>query len=511
MSEESFEVVVVGAGPVGLTTALLLRKRGVKVAVVEKSTGPVTESRAIWVHPRTLEIWQSIGMSELALAEGKLVAAIEMHVRGIRKAALPYDGTGYSNFPHGLMLEQSRTQTLLAGLAEDAGIPIAWGSEVLNIENRIDHCEIQIDSPKGKHIVQAAFVVGADGGSSIVRHVAKIDLEGGTYDSSFFVADVIAETELDSNRSHLNFSGASTVAVLPLPGANRFRLVGNIIDQSGESREAGYGRPLSLDEVKKLVNANDLPMKILEKGWTTTYRSHHRVAESFRAGRLLLAGDASHLHSPAGGLGMNTGIADAENLAWRLADRVGGTNDNTLDQYSTERRAAAEYVIRTSDRLFELQASTKKFFVMMRTTRLPLVVRWISRTTLGKRIAFFALSGTRVRYPAPNSPRKKLGRMRAGALLPHTDNPELNAMLGAARGRHVIVALGESLKGAPQWESTGGSIHIVDLTSQHATSLTGLSSVAGYAWVRPDGFVQAISDDVDIILDLLHRSGIAIE
>lgn len=511
MPENIVDVVVVGAGPVGLTAALLLKKSGISVAVVEKSAGPVAQSRAIWVHSRTLEIWNRIGMSELALAEGKLVDAIEMHVGGTRKAVLPYNGGGLSEFPHGLMLEQSRTQTLLAGLASRAGIPILWDTEVVDIVTNRDGCEVSTTTSVDSGRILAKYVVGSDGGSSTVRHLANIDLEGGTYDASFFVADVVAETEMDACRAHLNFSGKSTVAVLPLPGNGRFRLVGNIIDQSGESREAGYGRSLSFVEVQKLVAANQLPMTVIETGWTTTYRSHFRVAQSFRAGRLLLAGDASHLHSPAGGLGMNTGVADAENLAWRLAGVLNGANDDSLDRYSLERRGAAQGVIRTSDRLFVLQASTRGFFVMMRTTRLPHVVRLISRTKIGQHIAFFALSGTRVRYPAPQSPRKTLGRLRAGALLPHTSDEELNAKLSANRGQYTVLTLGKSSGQSEIRESIGQFVNWVELTNEQSVSLTGRANRRGMVLVRPDGYVDVISVKLDAIRDQLQIAGVVSE
>jgi 2-polyprenyl-6-methoxyphenol hydroxylase-like FAD-dependent oxidoreductase len=305
----STSVLIVGAGPVGLTLALLLDKAGVAVTVVDRDSAPVTQSRAIWVHARTLEIWDTIGMTPLARAEGREVASIQMNTDGVSRAVLPYDGTGLSEHPHGLMLEQSRTQSLLLSLMASTSISFAWNTTLTQLTQSASGCRAVLEHDGGQHELDAAYVVGADGGTSTVRKLLGIEMQGGTYDSSFFLVDVIANTELDAHRSHLNFHGRSTVAVLPLPGDRHFRLIGNLLDQSGEPAEAGYGRTISDDEAIRLVAANGLPMQIESIGWSSTYRSHYRVASTFRSGRVALAGDASHLHSPAGGLGMNTGVA----------------------------------------------------------------------------------------------------------------------------------------------------------------------------------------------------------
>lgn len=497
--ELEHDVLVVGAGPVGLTIALLLQRRGIKVLVVEKSHQPVSESRAIWVHPRTLEIWKQIGMTREALKEGVLVSAIQMHVQGKKQATLPYDGATVSEFPHGLMLEQSRTQRLLLAIAERANIPIWWNCELTftaETANGQRSALIQAGKPLE---VETKFIVGADGGSSTVRHLAGVNLNGGTYDSAFFVADVEAVTELDHDQAHLNFAGKSTVAVLPLPGKNRFRLVGNLVDQQKESRDAGYGRALEADEIGELVKSNKLPMVISGIGWTTTYRSHYRVADTFRSGNVFLAGDAGHLHSPAGGLGMNTGVADAENLSWRLADVINGASRSSLDNYTQERRSAAKGVIQSSDRLFTLQADTRLPFVLMRNHRLPKLVRLITKFKLGQRIAFLALSGTQSRYEIRNSSKRAIGRVKLGRLLPFATDQEIHKLLSKSTGLHRIISIGNSAQAQVKIASADVPFESIRLSRDDSINIVGRLVEDLYLWVRPDSYVAWIGSDLELL------------
>ena len=495
----STSVVIVGAGPVGLTAALLLNNAGVAVTVVDRDSAPVTQSRAIWVHPRTLEIWDTIGMTALARAEGREVASIQMNVDGVERAVLPYDGTGLSAHAHGLMLEQSRTQALLLSHIAATSISFAWNTELTALDHDADGCRVTLATGGTVHELTADYVVGADGGSSTVRKMLDIEMQGGTYDSSFFLVDVIADTTLDPNRSHLNFHERSTVAVLPLPGDRHFRLIGNLLDQSGEPAEAGYGRTISDDEAIARVAANLLPMTIESIGWSSTYRSHYRVASTFRSGRVVLAGDASHLHSPAGGLGMNTGIADAANLAWKLAAVLEGAPDALLDSYDSERRAAAQGVIRTSDRLFVLQADGRRRFAFMRRVILPRVVARIARTRAGQSLAFRALSGTRVRYTAPrSSDQRTRGVLQAGLLVPLTGIAALDELVAARNGHHFLLRIGtvdtarsralESIAASRGWD-------IVDVSAADARRVTGSPKRGIIAWIRPDRYVGWLGTD----------------
>lgn len=503
MSAAQPSVLVVGAGPVGLTLALLLDKAGVPVTVIDRDSAPVTQSRAIWVHPRTLEIWDTIGMTPLARAEGREVASIQMSTDGAARAVLAYDGTGLSEHPHGLMLEQSRTQALLLSLVADTPISFAWSTTLTDLVQSDDGCRVTIESGGDERSLEVDFVVGADGGSSSVRKLLGIAMEGGTYDSSFFLADVVADTELDPDRAHLSFTGASTVAVLPLPGDRRFRLIGNMLDQSGEPEAAGYGRTVEPEEVGARIAANRLPMRVESIGWTSTYRSHYRVASRFRQGRVLLAGDASHLHSPAGGLGMNTGVADAANLAWKLAATLPGALDALLESYDGERRAAAHDVIRTSDRLFVLQADGRRRFAFLRRVLLPRIVSRITRTRLGQSLAFRALSGTQVRYAVPrSSDRRRRGMLQAGRRLGPTGIAAVDGAAALHGGRHLLLragALSAAESAALAELAVERGWELVEVTGSAASRVTGARRRGLVAWVRPDrhiGWLGASSRDL---------------
>lgn len=504
------QVLIVGAGPVGLTLALLLDRAGVDVLLVDRDSGPVTESRAIWIHSRTLEIWSTVGMTARAVSEGRTMSGIQMRTAGVPRATLPYDGTGTTAHPHALILEQARTQSLLISLLEGTRARLHWITSLESLTQDQDGCTATLTSGDGVSTeVRASLVIGADGGSSTVRKLLGVRLVGGTYDSSFFLADVMASTELNPSMSYLNFRDRSTVAVLPLPETGHFRLIGNLTDQSGTPEQAGYGRVLSDDEVNRLLAANALPLRVDSIGWTSTYRSHHRVAERFREGRILLAGDAGHLHSPAGGLGMNTGIADAANLAWKAAAVLSGAPDELLDTYDAERRAIAHDVVNTSDRIFVLQADTRWPFAFARRNILPAVASLITRTRRGRGLAFHVLGGTAVRYPQPRRRGKAgFGRVRAGALLPLTGLAAIDAHPAIRYGGHVLLVVGDSGAESPEIERIAGErgFPVVRITPHDGRALVGRSATPVIAWVRPDRYVGWAGHRIDDLSEALENA-----
>lgn len=508
MSQNSFDLIVVGAGPVGLTAALFAKSVGLNVLVIEKDLRPVEQSRAIWIHPRTMEIWDSIGMAELAIREGRQIDAIQIRVKGRAKAVLPYQGQGESKFPYGLMLEQSRTQGLLSDLARSRGIEIRWGTTLTQLQDSGGVVRVSVVNQDESHEqLESGHLIGADGGSSTVRKLLGIKLNGGTYDTSFFVVDAFGETELSPEMAHLSFSDVTTIAVLPLPSQGKFRIIGNIVNQENESKEAGYGRSLTLDEVRGFVTENNLPIKVEKIGWSSTYRSHHRVADTFRRGRVLLTGDAGHLHSPAGGLGMNTGVADAHSAVLHLADVLAGGPEGLLEEYSRERKSVAENVIKTSDRLFILQADTRAFFAFARNNMLPRVIKRISSFPFGKTVAFKVLSGTSVTYAIDSKHSlKRAGKIKLGVRLA-TNLLENGSQ--CAQNTHLILHYGKEAGLLSQMAGTIAEARgwqTSQISEADARNLK-LPSRDYLIWVRSDGHVAWIGTDASKLEKSLKSSG----
>lgn len=499
------DVLIVGAGPVGLTAAAILRQHDVDVVVIERDDGPISQSRATWIHPRTLELWASVGMTAQAKAEGVVVDAIDMRTAGRLRARLPYDGTGRTAHPHGVQLEQCRTQRLLLSAAQRLGAKVSWATELAELTQLDDAVHAVTTDGRTLH---AQFVVGADGGSSAVRKRLDIPLSGGTYDSAFFLADIVAATELSHDHAHLNFTGRTTVALLPLPGGGRFRAIGNIVDQSAEGGDGGYGRRPDTDEVIGRLRANELPVAVSEVGWSTTYRSHYRVADAYVRGRVAIAGDAAHLHSPAGGLGLNTGVADAANLAWKIASCLGGAPIDLLNSYEDERRAVAQQVVSTSDRLFNLQANPGAGYAFMRREVLPRIAARLVRTQMGRRLAFTQLSGVDVSYAKTGIALGggKLGNLRAGDRLPdHAVDGERSAHQLLRPATNTLITFGSDADGA-SWPAAACSVgrwSRIDVSSKSEFGQSAGGS--GAVWVRPDSHIGWAGRHPDELLEHAAR------
>lgn len=505
------DVLIVGAGPVGLTAACQLAACGTDVTVIDRDDGPISQSRAIWVHSRTMELWEPIGIAGEALDRGVLVDRIDIRVGSERKATVRYQGEGRTSFPSGLMLEQSTTQRLLLTRLDELGVPLRWDTELVELTQDSDGVTATLRHPGGTSSVRARWLLGCDGASSTVRRQLELTLDGGTYDSAFFLADVIGRTPLEPARAHLTFAGVRTVAWLPLPGSDRWRVIGNLTDVDG-AHEPGYGRALDRGEVEEFIKAVDIPIELKQVGWTTTYRSHHRLVPHYRDRRVFLAGDAAHLHSPAGGLGMNTGVADAVNLAWKLADVVSGhASDTLLDTYEQERRPVAEAVLGSSDRLFVLQADTRPLMASIRRNVLPIVARTMARTRAGKGLAFRMLSGAHVSYRgrgvATSLPRRRGRPTRGGDRLPWvvlTDgttshdlcSPHHHTLLVAARHTHID-DLTKSVRQLAQ--RLAPDAVVVTRTSEPSLvqALGGPGAGRTIAWIRPDRHLGWVGRDLN--------------
>ncbi|MGW0903102.1 FAD-dependent monooxygenase [Streptomyces sp. NPDC002853] len=334
-----YQVVVAGAGPVGLWLAGELRRAGITVAVIEPRSARDSRSRALTVHPRTLEILASRGVHQPFVSEGIPLPASHF---GALDSRLDFRRLP-SPFPHTLALPQERTEALLEAQALDWGAHIWRGHKVTGFTEHEDHISVHTATPHGPRTLRAAYLVGCDGARSTVRTAAGIENPGTPSTVFGWLGDVVLDAPPAPGYSY--FGPAGALMAVPMPGGIH-RLVG-ITPRDLTSTWPGE---LSLDELRENVTAmagTDFGLR--DPLWLSRYGNATRLARQYRKGRVFLAGDAAHQHFPAGGVGMNAGIQDAANLAWKLAATLNGwAPAGLLDTYHAERHPVGAELTATS-------------------------------------------------------------------------------------------------------------------------------------------------------------------
>jgi 2-polyprenyl-6-methoxyphenol hydroxylase-like FAD-dependent oxidoreductase len=343
-SELDTDVLIVGAGPTGLALAATLADAGIDHIIVDKLTAGLNTSRAAVIHAHTLEVLDALGVSEPLMKEGLRLAKFSIRDRDRSLLRLRFD-TLPSPFSCLLMLSQEKTESILSEALVKAGSAVRWGWMLESLAETPEGVEASLVAEGNTQTVRARYVVGADGMHSLVRQTAGIGFSGASYEESFVLADVDMEWGHGDDEVMLFFSPAGLVVVAPLPGG-RFRVVATLDDAP---REPGVADIQALLDGRGPTHGTG---KVLRVHWSSRFRLHHRVADDYRRGRFLLVGDAAHVHSPAGGQGMNTGLVDACVLGRILADVISGREgEDLLDEYGALRRPAAQEVLSLAGRL----------------------------------------------------------------------------------------------------------------------------------------------------------------
>src|SRR5215467_10938657 len=363
------DVLIVGAGPTGLVLALWLTKLGAKIRIIDKTAEPGTTSRALAVHARTLELYRQLGLADIVVARGHKVPAVRLWLSGEPKARVSFEEVGaeLTRYAFLQIFPQDEHERLLIATLERLGVSVERNTELLAYSDEGGCVIARLRGPDGQEErCEAAYIAGCDGAHSIVRETMGTGYPGGTYRHLFYVADVEASGPAIDGELHADLEEADFLAVFPLAGKGRARLIGTVRDERADRADT--------------LKFEDVSSRIIEKvevekvNWFSTYHVHHRVAQHFRKGRAFLLGDAAHIHSPAGGQGMNTGIGDAINLAWKLeAVLTGRAPDNFLDTYETERIGFARRLVATTDRVFTLATAEGRIAEIMRTRIVPLI------------------------------------------------------------------------------------------------------------------------------------------
>jgi 2-polyprenyl-6-methoxyphenol hydroxylase-like FAD-dependent oxidoreductase len=389
------EVLIAGAGPTGLTLALWLTRQGVPVRIIDQAAGPGETSRAMVVQARTLELYRQLDLDEAVVANGHKMPAMNIWAQGACRARIALDAAGADVTPYAFVLvyPQDLHERLLVERLALLGVQVERRVELMDVEDEGTHVAVRLRQPDGSDtFCEARWLAACDGARSAVRHRLGVGFEGGTYRHVFYVADVELGGLARPDEGHGAFDHADFVLVLPY-GGGRFRLIGTVRDERAD--RAGS---LRFEDVGQDAIAS-LGLSVRKVHWFSTYHVHHRVADTFRRGRIFLLGDAAHIHSPAGGQGMNTGILDANNLAWKLAAVVhGGAPDSLLDTYALERQAFARKLVATTDRVFTFATSPGGLAEFVRNHVFPTVANLAYKVDDVREFMFRTVSQTTIDY-----------------------------------------------------------------------------------------------------------------
>ena len=525
------DVLIVGAGPTGLSAATLLARYGVKFRIIDKNAAAAEKSRALGVQARTLELWDKLGLAEGAVARGQALQALNLITKGtIDEGGKPFmalgrDGKDISPYPYLLIHEQNKTEKmLLADLAAQIGPKGAYGverdTEIVSLVPAEDKVTVVLrHEDEQRETVEAKWLIAADGASSFVRKTLALEFDGATYADPLFVADVDLEWPLSRDKFYAQVPRQGMLTFFPMRGDgysnNQYRIIARI------PRELEGKDELTGENIQQILDKHSVVRaKITATRWVSKYRIHRRMTKAFRVGRVFLAGDAAHIHSPAGGQGMNTGIQDAWNLAWKLALMVKGqAAEELLESYELERMPVAKAVLNGSDKGFSFIGSPNYLFHLLRSALLPRLTSLASRESVGKGVFKF-LSQTWINYrksPAVGGD-KGAKRVKPGDRAPYAHLTSGESVFSLLHGvdHHLLLFAGrgadveaERARAEAQLNDYGVTtrVHVVGAKETALCEAYGVNEPTAFL-VRPDGHVAwrgAVSlDDLASYMDRFY-------
>jgi 2-polyprenyl-6-methoxyphenol hydroxylase-like FAD-dependent oxidoreductase len=483
------DVLIIGAGPTGLVLALWLTKLGVNVRVLDKTAEPGTTSRALAVQARTLELYRQLNLADAVVERGHKVPAVNLWVKGEPAARLPFEriGSDLTPYPFLHIFPQDQHERLLIERLEALGVSVERRTELVSFTDGGERVIARLRGPEGQEeTCEASYIAGCDGTRSIVRETIGTGFRGGTYRQLFYVADVEAAGPALDGELHVDLDEADFLAVFPLAGKGRARLIGTVRDE-----RADHANTLKFEDVSDRAITN-LKVNVQKVNWFSTYHVHHRVTEHFRKGRAFLLGDAAHIHSPAGGQGMNTGIGDAINLAWKLATVLAGhAPDKLLDSYEAERIGFARRLVATTDRVFSFATAEGRIADILRTRVAPVLFPKVIAFEAVREYIFRTVSQITLNYRGCPLSAGSAGHVHGGDRLPWVPIDGKDNFESLAAITWQVHVYGSASAELVTWcASHDVPLHVFDWRSEHDAA--GLARDAAYL-LRPDTYV-ALAD-----------------
>ncbi|MGN8068302.1 FAD-dependent monooxygenase [Mucilaginibacter sp. 22184] len=395
VTQQHTSVLIVGAGPSGLMMAAQLLRYGVQPVIIDSKQGPTTHSKALAVQARSLEIYRQMGVIDAIIKGGKQAAGVVFNQKGknVLELSLNNVGDGQTAFPFVHLYPQSKNERLLLDFLTLNCCPVYWNTSLLAIEQQADKVIAQLQSGEETQHITCDWLIGADGARSMVRKQLGIPFNGDTYQYQFYLADVKISNAF-SDKVNLFLAKKGFAGFFPMPQKNCYRIVGQVPVELSQRED------MPIEEILPHLNAiTGQTIGVEHTNWFTTYRLHHRMADNFRQKRSFLIGDAAHIHSPVGGQGMNTGLQDAYNLAWKLVGVVNNQlQEKILDSYAAERMPVAKDLLNTTDRVFKLILSRNWFVGLLKKWALPAILKNVWGKPVLRDSFFKRLSQTGINY-----------------------------------------------------------------------------------------------------------------
>jgi len=431
------DILIVGAGPTGLTMAAVLARHGLRPRVIDRAVQPPADrSRAIVIQARTLELFEDLGIVGEVLGEALIVDEIDFYSPSGRHGTIRIDPRWIdSRYGRIVSLPQDRTEAILNGLVARSGITIERGVELTGLADRGTSIEATLRHNDGRgESVTADYVLGCDGLHSAVRQLSGIPFIGSTYPDEGLLGDVDIRWPLPDGQLAICPGVTGVLLAFPLPGERHFRII-LIEPATGAAEERALSEQEFLSEVGAALPhfTNAEPVELTTSHWLARYRLHRKGAPTYRKGRCFVAGDAAHIHSPVGAQGMNTGIQDAYNLGWKVALVARGEAPAALlDSYDLERRPVGEKLLHVTDRFFAVAVGGGRLGRTVRQVLPTIAVRLLQLPVVRKRLARF-VSQTGIRYRRSPLSVDAHGAARLDSHAPHAGDRAPNVELDSSR------------------------------------------------------------------------------
>ncbi len=498
------DVLIIGAGPTGLSLACQLVRYGINFVIIEKNAGLTTHSKALGVQARTMEIYDQLGVAQQAIERGQIAGKIRIvagrKVRG--EVDLSAMGRNLSPYPYLFILEQNENEKLLYEYLQNHQQVVWWQSELEQFKQDAMGVTAQVKTIDGLvETISAKYLVGCDGPRSPVRKALGLSFEGSTLERLFYVVDAQIDWAFSHDAGYACVSKASETLFFPMVGDRRYRIVGTFPEGFDKAESE-----ILYDNIEQCIKDDtQLPLELSNVNWSSVYKVHTRAVNKFSVGRCFVAGDASHIHSPAGGQGMNTGIQDVYNLAWKLAFVIqGNASKKLLATYNEERLPNAQLLLAMTDRAFDVMVGSNWFFSFMRTTVLPLVAKYaIGRDFVGKSI-FSSISQIQINYRNGSLSQHhgdQAFKIKAGDRMPYflVDRESIYDQLRAPKFHLLDFSDGKNdgldlqRKLGKEYDDLISFKHI--LLSTHTTEIFGTTQ-SFKLLLRPDNYIGLIAPEI---------------